>query len=103
MLSYDPAKEGQLYLFDDTARKHAFEQLCDDIPRLVLETGDTMEVGDFYDAAYNTTPAHADDINRALIESEDIEIFTEAGGERRTPNNIAANDIIKVKRQLRLF
>lgn len=103
MLSYDPAKEGQLYLFDHSARKLAFEQLCDDIPRLVLETGDTMEVGDFYDAAYNTTPAHADDINRAIIESEDIEIFTASGGERRTPNNIADNDILRVKRQLRLF
>ena len=103
MLSYDPSREGQLYLFDDSARGRAFESLCDDVPRLVMEVGDAMEVADFFTAAYKQTPAHADDINRAIIESDDVEVFTKHGGERRTPHNIEPTDILRVKRQMQLF
>lgn len=103
MLSYDPEKGGELYLFDDKGRKSAHGQLVDDIPRLILETGDAMQVEEFYENFYNLTPAHADDIHRAMIDSADIEILTPSGGQRRRPNAISGGDIIKVKPQRTFF
>jgi hypothetical protein len=103
-LAYNPEKEGMLYLFDQAARDSAFEALCDDIPRLVARSGSEMTVADFYSASYNKTPAHADDIHRAMIECPNIEIVTdEGGGERRTPHTIKASDRIRVRRQQFLF
>jgi hypothetical protein len=34
-------------------RAKAKEQLLEDIPHLVAESGDVMEVAEFYEAAYN--------------------------------------------------
>lgn len=42
-----------------------------DIPRLVTEAGDAISVMEFYESIYNFTPAHADDVNAAIIESTD--------------------------------
>ena len=60
MLHYDPSEEGILYLFDQTSREAAKCDLYDDIPRLVLDQGDAMNVMDFYTNVYNETPAHSD-------------------------------------------
>lgn len=104
MLAYDPRHEdGTLYLFDQSSRMSAKEQLMDDIPRLVTEVGDAIHVGDFYESIYNTTPAHMDDIHAAIIENDDIEVLTTAGGERRKANTIAVGDVIRLKRQRSLF
>ena len=68
MLSYDPNQDGgALYLFDVSGRARSKDQLTDDIPRLVSEFGDTLGVGEFYEAIYNTTPAHMDDVHSAMI------------------------------------
>jgi three-Cys-motif partner protein len=100
MLSYDPQHEqGSLYLFDVNGRVNAKDQLLNDIPRFISDYGDAMTVLEFYENIYNVTPAHADDIHRAIFESPDLNVFTTAGGERRTPNNIATDDIIKMKDQ----
>lgn len=104
MLSYDPRyNEGMLYLFDDDGRASAKTQLLDDIPRLITEAGDTMSVTEFYESIYNVTPAHADDVDAALIESPDLKVITPVGGERRKANTISAGDIIKVKMQRSFF
>lgn len=104
MLSYDPRHdEGMLYLFDDSGRASAKNQLLGDIPRLVTESGDAMSVMDFYGSIYNVTPAHADDVHAAIIENPDLEVITPAGGERRKGNTIAVNDVIKVKTQRSFF
>lgn len=103
MLQYDPRNEGQLYLFDESARLSAKEQLTGDIPRLVEESGDAISVGDFYGDIYNATPAHADDIHASIIENPDLEVITPDGGERRRPNTIGINDVIKLKRQRSFF
>lgn len=104
MLSYDPRHhEGMLYLFDDSGRASAKNQLLGDIPRLVTESGDAMSVMDFYGSIYNITPAHADDVHAAIIENPDLEVITPAGGERRKANTIAVNDVIKVKTQRSFF
>jgi three-Cys-motif partner protein len=104
MLSYDPAHENNsLYLFDVSGRYEAKKQLSEDIPRLVSEFGDAIGVGDLYENIYNMTPAHMDDIHAAMIESPDIEVLTEAGGERRKANTIGPGDIIRMKRQKSFF
>ncbi len=104
MLAYNPSHdEGALYLFEGSDRAKARDQLLEDIPRLVAESGDVMDVAEFYEAAYNATPAHKDDIHTAMIESEELEVFTEGGGRRRKVNTIGVGDTIKLKSQRSFF
>jgi three-Cys-motif partner protein len=104
MLSYDPADDGgSLYLFDLSGREQARNQLLNDIPRLISETGDVIGIGDFYEGIYNATPAHADDVHRAIMDNPDIEVITPAGGERRSAGMIGVNDVLKLKRQKSFF
>lgn len=99
MLAYDPAKEGQLYLFDGNSRQAAKSSLHDDIPRLVLDQGDTMPVMDFYASVYSETPAHSDDIHEMMIVNPDLEVLTPAGHPRRVANTISPEDTLRVKSQ----
>jgi three-Cys-motif partner protein len=103
MLTFDPEHEGALYLFDVSGQKRAKAQLMDDIPRLVTEFGDAVNMGQFYSSIYNMTPAHMDDIHGAMIENSDLEIITEAGGERRKPNTIRSDDTLRMKKQRTMF
>lgn len=104
MLSFDLTQgEGALYLFDVSGRKAAKQQLLEDIPRLVTEFGDAVSVGQFYSSIYNKTASHTDDIHAAMIENPDLEIITEGGGERRKPNTISADDLLRMKRQKTFF
>lgn len=104
MLSYDPSHEdGRLYLFDVSGRAAAKEQLMDDIPRLVSESGDAMAVEEFYEGIYNITPAHTDDVHSAIIDNPDLEVTTPAGGERRKANTIGVGDVLRVKTQRSFF
>jgi three-Cys-motif partner protein len=104
MLSYDPRHDnGSLYLFDVSGRQQAIGQLLEDIPRLVAESGDVLEMIEFYESIYNATPAHADDVHRAIIDNPDIEVLTPAGGERRKANTIAAGDVLRLKNQKSFF
>lgn len=104
MLSYDPKHdEGMLYLFDPSGRASAKTQLLQDIPRLIMGSGDAMDVRNFYESIYNITPAHADDVHAAIIENPDLEVITPGGGERKKAHTIGVNDIIKVKTQRSFF
>jgi three-Cys-motif partner protein len=104
MLSYNPIHDdGTLYLFDELGRETAKNQLLEDIPRLISESGDVIGVGDFYESIYNITPAHTDDVHTAIIENPDIEVITPAGGERRKANTIGVNDVLKLKIQKSFF
>jgi hypothetical protein len=104
MLSYDPAHDsGSLYLFEVPDRDQARRQLSEDIPRLVSEFGDAIGVGDFYASIYNMTPAHMDDIHTAMINSPDLQVITEAGGERRKAAAIGPTDVIRMKQQRSFF
>lgn len=58
---------------------------------------------DFYENIYNATPAHSDEINKAIIENDDIQVLTATGGARRTARNIAPTDVIQLKRQRSMF
>jgi len=103
MLSFNPQEEGLLYMFDTPSRTVAKNELYDDIPRKIAEFGDTLGVGDFYQAAYNETPAHSDDIHEMIIANPDVEVITESGGERRKPNTIKPSDTLKLKAQKTMF
>lgn len=104
MLSYDPVHDGgALYLFDLSGRETARTQLLADIPRLISESGDAIGVGDFYEGIYNATPAHTDDVHRAIIDNPDIMVITPGGGERRSANAIGVSDVLKLKRQKSFF
>lgn len=104
MLAYDPSHEsGMLYLFDLSGRDNAKNQLLEDVPRLISESGDAIGVGDFYESIYNATPAHTDDVHQAIIENPDVEVITPAGGERRSVNTIHVGDVLKIKTQRSFF
>ncbi len=103
MLAHDPAEEGKLYLFDMDAREEAKSQLHDDIPRVISEFGDALNMNEFYSRIYNNTPAHSDDIHSAMIDNPDIEIITQSGGSRRKASQIDIKDTIKLKTQKSFF
>jgi hypothetical protein len=50
-----------------------------------------------------TPPAHKHDIHAAMIESDELEIFTGSGGQRRKANTIGVGDTIKLKSQRSFF
>lgn len=103
MLSYDPSHDGALYLFDVSGREAARAQLMDDIPRLLSESGDALNVAEFYEGIYNATPAHTDDVHTAIMQCEDLEVLTGSGGTRRRSNTIDIGDTIRLKAQRSFF
>lgn len=103
MLTYNQSDGGSLYLFDVSGRARAKNELAEDIPRLVTEFGDALGVMEFYETIYKMTPAHMDDIHAAIIENPDMEVITQSGGERRTANNIAPNDVLRMRQQRSFF
>lgn len=103
MLAHDPQEEGTLYLFDMNARDEAKGQLYDDIPKLISEFGDALNMAEFYGRIYNHTPAHSDDIHVTMIENPDLEIITPSGGTRRKASQIDIKDTIKLKSQTSFF
>lgn len=104
MLYFDPTQgSGELYLFNEEARKSSSEQLFEDIPRLVTTYGDTIEMQFFYETIYNMTPAHSDDIHEAMIRNPDIEVITSKGGERRKADKIKRDDVLKLRNQKTFF
>lgn len=103
MLSFNPVNEGTLYLFDEDSRSKARKDLYDDIPRMITDHGDALDVMSFFSAAYSETPAHSDDINEMIIKNPDVEVITASGGERRAPNAIRTDDTLKLKNQTSFF
>lgn len=103
MLSYDPAEEGCLYLFDDDSRQLAKESLFNDIPRLVSASGDVMSMEGFYASSYSETPAHSDDIHEMIIENPDLEVVTSQGGLRKKASTIQIGDFLRICNQRSLF
>jgi three-Cys-motif partner protein len=104
MLAYNQDEgQGSLYLFNVDGRESAKQQLMDDIPHFIDKMGDIVPVQKFYEQIYNDTPAHAEDINAALIENPDLEVITIEGRGRRSPNTIKIHDTIRLKKQRSLF
>lgn len=100
MLSYNSRDtEGHLYLFDQAGRTTAVDQLRDDIPRLLSDKGEALNVLDFYEGIYNLTPAHSADILSSLVGHPDLKVTTKSGGERRKANTINVADTIRLNPQ----
>lgn len=103
MLSFNPAEESNLYLFDESSRKSAKKALHEDIPRLIDLHGDMIKIEDFYPSIYNETAAHSDDIHAVLIDNSDLEVLTPTGNLRRSPNAIKLDDLLRLKIQRTMF
>jgi three-Cys-motif partner protein len=104
MLSFNPNDDANaLYLFDVSGRREAKRQLSEDIPRLLTDFGDAVSVGEFYSSIYNMTPAHMDDVHAAIFDNPDLEVTTEAGGERRKATTIGPSDTLRMKQQRSFF
>ena len=103
MLGYKPSEKGQLYLFDNDSRHLTKKSLLEDIPEFIAKSGDAITIHEFYATAYSETPAHTEDIHKAIIEHPDIEVLTKKGGERRVHTTIKTTDILKLKNQKSFF
>ncbi len=103
MLAYDPQFEGSDYLFADSDRQRAREELYGDIPKAVSEFGDAIAIEDFIRNVSNETPAHSMDIKQMMIENTDLTVRTENGGERRSPNGIRSTDTLILNPQRSFF
>lgn len=99
MMAYNPDEEGAVYFFDADGRANALEQLYDDVPKWISSSGDAMLVEDFYQSAYNDTPAHADDISSSIMLNPDIQVLTPSGGLRRSAKAIKIGDTIRITGQ----
>lgn len=99
MLAHDPNEEKTLYLFNTSARDQAKDQLQEDIPRFLCDSGQPLSVKEFYERIYNNTPAHSDDINAAIIGSDELKVKTLTGGTRRKSSQINTTDYIEFKKQ----
>lgn len=99
MMAYDPDDEGSPYFFDAEGRADALRLLYDDVPNWISASGDAMLVEDFYESAYNDTPAHAKDINDAIMSNPDIDVITPNGGARRAANAIRVGDTLRLSNQ----
>lgn len=103
MLSFDPKNIDQEYLFGDTDRQRAREELYNDIPKAVSEFGDAVVVSEFMKCIWNETPSHSDDILSVIIENPDLQVITENGGERRSTKGIHPTDTIRINAQKSFF
>ena len=103
MLSYNPAEEGNLYLFDEDSRMQAKSELHDDIPKLIEQHGDIISIDDFYLNIFNGTAAHSDDIHEVLMSNPDLEVITPTGNLRRKANTIRVEDTLRLKKQITMF
>lgn len=101
MLRYSSVEETSLYLFDKESREIARSELLGDVPQFLTDSvkDQTLSVENFYERTYNQTPAHSDDVNSALINSNEIEVVTSHGGKRRKAQMIKKSDFIRLAPQ----
>ncbi|MEO1566206.1 MAG: three-Cys-motif partner protein TcmP [Pseudomonadota bacterium] len=103
MLRYDPRYEGDDYLFAAEDRNRAHKELLEDIPNVVSEFGDAVTLADFYRSVSNETPAHSEDIARAMIDHPDLTVRTVNGGKRRSHKGIHPSDVLVLNPQRSFF
>jgi len=103
MLAHDPSETKTLYLFDASARDQAKDELHNDIPKFISDSGQPLSIKSFYELIYNHTPAHSDDINSAIIGSNELLVKTTTGGTRRKASQINTTDYIEFRKQRSFF
>jgi three-Cys-motif partner protein len=99
MLTYDPSFDARSYLFTEQDRERAIRELYEDIPNVVSEFGDSVTLGEFHQNISNETPAHSEDIAKAIMENPDLTVLTENGGKRRSHNTLKDSDTLILNTQ----
>jgi len=99
MLEFDPREESSLHLFDNASTTLDSIALHNDIPTLIEEHGDMIDVDEFNLKVYNDTAASSHTIQKVLIDNPDIEVLTPKGSLRRSHSAIRSGDTIRLKRQ----
>lgn len=99
MLEYNHRTEFQNHLFSAEDRLRSLEQLHNDIPKIVSEYENKIQIEEFIQITSNDTPAHSQDIFKAMIDNSDLSITTTNGGERRSHHGIKPTDTLILKPQ----
>lgn len=104
MLRYNPEDDLNPFLFRDDQRDQCLNALLHDIPEFLSKIPkQSLTLEEFYTLISNKTPAHNDDIEKAILISNDISITTKKGGERRSINNFKPSDKIYLKPQMKFY
>lgn len=99
MLCSDPGKSASLYLFDQTGRTSARENLYNEIPSELSGLGNAISMGKFLAKIYKDSVSHKSDIIGSIMSNPDLEVVTEAGGRRRSETGIKVKDTLILKPQ----
>ncbi len=99
MLQYDPSYSNSEYLFRETDRKDALDQLLTDVPRAVAEFGHVVSVDEFRRSIFNQTPAHSKDLDTAVMDSSEVKVLTDKGNPRRSIDRVKGTDRIVTEQQ----
>jgi three-Cys-motif partner protein len=99
------AQGDRIYLFGQDDLERGKIELQEDIPQLLSRADfkEGLSFNNFMEATYNETPLVSGIIKDVLINHEDIEVFTSAGGRRSSVKRIETSDIIRLKKQHRLL
>jgi three-Cys-motif partner protein len=113
MIGYIPERDnnytGQMELgfcFDDPAQDASVNALINEIPHIVYSKNDGISFGELFSTTCNNSPASAKIYRKAigqLIDYKDVEVISQGGAQRRSPNTIHDKDQILVPRQKSLF
>lgn len=99
MLEYDADFSDTEYLFREVDRDRALEQLIHDIPSSVAEFGSGVSVDEFVKSICNETPAHSEDILKALVENPELRVITDKGKPRRSIGGVKSTDHLEIELQ----
>jgi len=106
LIGYNSEYEGNLFAFDNFARKKSIESLSEELPKIIYEF-DTVEFSQLKNKIINETPATVDMIKESLREQihyNELIIKSKDGTIRQKTNTIHDTDIITKPshKQLRL-
>ncbi|WP_020481805.1 three-Cys-motif partner protein TcmP [Methylomonas sp. MK1] len=105
----DSAYTGQMELdfcFDDPAQEASIDALSHDIPHLVYARDEGISFGELFATTCNNSAASAEIYREAigcLIDYKQVEVISENGARRKSPNTIHDKDQIIAPRQRLIF
>lgn len=104
MLGYSATDEGvQKFDWGDGLRAANIDSLQKDLPKIISQFGDALDIQTLKASIYNETTSHSDDIRSVLINHTDIEVITTSGGKRRSATAISDDDTVRLNEQRPLF
>lgn len=113
MVGYIPERDGGYtgqqelgFCFDDPAQEASIDALLHEIPHLVYARDEGISFGELFSTTCNNSPASAEIYRKAiaqLIELKEVEVISQNGAQRKSPNAIHDKDQITAPRQRLLF